>query len=180
MDDLYIPNNFRKIERRKIVANTDLKSRSAKTLMEWWSSYAPRIPTRNDFDILKVPSIAADIYLIEVLAEGQYRYRLSGEQVVGLVGRRYHMTEISVDDSNVADAMFAEYVKWAIAEGGINGCIGTLAFFGKDFIEFESIDCPLVDTEGATTHIVGVLCQTGGFAEADSSLKEEKPGHPTA
>jgi len=86
-------------------------------------------------------------------------YRLSGDRVADLVGRRYSMTEISTDSEDLADAMFAEYLGWAIEAGGVNGCVGSLEFFGKDFLRFESVDCPLIDASGKTTHIVGTLCQ---------------------
>jgi len=86
-------------------------------------------------------------------------YRLSGDQVAYLVGRRYSMKEISTDSEDLTDASFAEYLSWTIAAGGVNGCVGSLEFFGKDFLNFESVDCPLIDASGKTTHIIGTLCQ---------------------
>lgn len=152
-------DDFSKIERRPINKEQDLTSRSAKTLFKWWSSFAPSVPSRVDFDILNLTSIASDVYLVSVISSGRYMYRLGGERVAGLVGRRQIMTEISTESENLADAMFAKYLSWTIGAGGVNGCLGSLEFFGKDFLAFESIDCPLVDASGKTTHIIGTLCQ---------------------
>ncbi len=159
MDSQTRSDNFRKIERRKINDLQNLQSGSAKTLYKWWSSFSPAVPSRTDFDIINLPSIAADVYLVSVLSPGRYIYRLSGERVAGLVGRRYSMTEISTQSDELVDALFAEYLGWAIEAGGVNGCLGNLDVFGKEFLNFESVDCPLIDSTGKTTHIVGTLCQ---------------------
>lgn len=153
-------DNFQQIERRQIENEADLQSVSAKKLYQWWAGYGPEMPTRDDFDISKIPSIASDIYLIEVLGVGNYMYRLCGEEVGRLVGRTYRMIEISVTDDDLADALFSQYLDWAVETGGAVGCVGDLSFFDKKFLRFESVDCPLVGDNGKITHIVGVLCKT--------------------
>lgn len=151
-------DNFQKIVRRQIHSGNELNCDKTKRLYQWWSSYAPAIPSRDDFDITKVPSLAPHIYLFEVLEPGKYLYRLCGENVSYLVGRNYHMTEISLDSFHIADSLLAEYLDWMLISGGVNGCHGDMSFFNKEHIKFESIDCPLINSEGKTTHIIGVLC----------------------
>lgn len=65
------------------------------TLLGYWQSKCPgdgRLPQRADIDPLELRGLLRNIYLVDVLPEGQFRIRLLGEAHVaiygpGLVGR---------------------------------------------------------------------------------------------
>jgi len=152
-------DNFRRIEKRLVKNKNELTCQMTRTLYDWWSSYTPDFPSRSDFDIIKVPTLASNIYLVEVLGPGKYLYRLCGETVGHLVGHAYRMVEISLDSPKIEDSTFAKYLDDLIANRAACSCSGDLAFFEKDFLSFESFDCPLADETGTITHFIGVMCE---------------------
>jgi hypothetical protein len=152
-------NNFRNIERRLITDGADLRGAPCRTLYRWWTGFAPATPTRVDFDITKTPTIASDIYMLEILEPGRYLYRLCGDNVARLVGRNYRMKEISITGDDLPDALLCEYMDWMVGTGGTSGCTGDFTFLDRGQRNFESVDCPLVDADGKTTHIIGAMCE---------------------
>jgi len=152
-------DNFRLIERKRIEVETDLGCKDTRTLFRWWHSFSPSFPSRTDFDITAVPSIASNIYLIEVIAPGKYLYRLCGQTVGDLVGRSLRMADISLESPKFEDRKLAEYLDELVENDSSCCCSGDLSFFDKKFLKFESFDCPLKDEDGTITHFVGVLCE---------------------
>nr|WP_240969587.1 PAS domain-containing protein [Sneathiella limimaris] len=129
------------------------------TLYNWWSSFSPQIPTREQFDISQVPSIAANIYLIERFNPGHYDYRLCGDLVGDLIGRHYREHPIMLNSPAFEDQILAEYLDMISTDKTAYKCTGDLSFVDRQYIQFESVDCPLVNSKGEITHFVGALGQ---------------------
>jgi hypothetical protein len=130
-----------------------------KDLFHWWRSHSPNLPSRADFDISKVPSLAGNIYLIEKLSNGKYLYRLCGNTVGDLIGNHYRMVEISLSSEPYEDRQLTEYLDEISKTSSPSRCRGDLSFVDRGFIKFESLDCPLFDKDGNITHFVGVICE---------------------
>ena len=58
------------------------------SLFRWWHSHARegRLPLRRAFDIAEHTPIIPDLFLVEVLADGQFLMKLEGERVIELFG----------------------------------------------------------------------------------------------
>ncbi|MBL4666729.1 MAG: PAS domain-containing protein [Sneathiella sp.] len=152
-------DNFRLIRRRRLESISQLSCIHTRTLFEWWQSYGPTPPSREDFDITKLPSLASHIFLIEVLSPGKYLYRLCGQDVGSLIGKIHRMVEFSSESVEFECRKLAAYLDAIIAEDTCCYCTGDLSLFAKKIAQFESIDCPLKNADGTITHFVGVLCE---------------------
>ncbi len=150
-------DNFHSIERTPIRTLDELSIEKTKALFSWWSSFNGRPAMRDDFDIVKMPHLAPNIYLIQVVSPTKFLYRLCGEDVGHLIGRQYRMHEISVTCHDIEDSLLANYLITLLDLKGPCRCRGNLKVFDNEFIDFESVDLPLVDENGNITHFVGVL-----------------------
>ncbi|MEH6496472.1 MAG: PAS domain-containing protein [Pseudomonas marincola] len=152
-------DNFRLINRKRLENLSQLTRTPTRTLFQWWQSYAPKNPSREDFDITKLPSLASHIYLIEVTAPGKYLYRLCGQRAGFLIGKTHRMTPISAESESLEDRKLVDYLDTLFNEGTCCYCTGDLSFFEGNIVKFESVDCPLRNAAGDVTHFVGVLCE---------------------
>jgi len=153
-------DNFQLIEQKIIRSATDLTCEPTKQLFEWWCSYSPLPPAREDLDITNFPTLAPHLYLIEYVSSGEYIYRLCGDSVGELIGNHYRMVNFSLNSEKYDDQKLAEYLEGIKDRKTASGCTGNLSFVDRDFIKFESVDCPLIDKAGNLTHFIGALCQT--------------------
>ncbi len=151
-------DNFRLIKRNRLENISQLTCSPTRSLFGWWQSYAPKTPSRKDFDITKLPKLASHIYLIEVIAPGRYLYRLCGQRAGYLIGQTHRMTNISAKSEQIEDQKLATYLDTVIGEDTCCYCTGELSFFEKNIMKFESVDCPLKNSDGEITHFIGVLC----------------------
>ncbi|WP_227711823.1 PAS domain-containing protein [Sneathiella sp. P13V-1] len=150
-------DNFHSIERKPLNSVDELHLEKTSELLSWWKSFGATPPTRSDFDIIKFPHLAPNIYLIEVISPTRFLYRLCGEEVGRLVGRAYRMVEMSPTSDVMEDRLLADYLIMLMDLKGPCTCRGSLKFFDRDFSLFESLDVPLMDEDGNITHFLGVL-----------------------
>ncbi|WP_025898882.1 PAS domain-containing protein [Sneathiella glossodoripedis] len=153
-------DNFRLIQSTPINSVSELRCTLTRKLFEWWSSFTPDLPQRSDFDIASVPSLASNIYLIEKISSGKYLYRLCGNKVGQLIGNHYRMVDISLTSEPYEDRQLAKYLDEISKTNSPSRCRGNLSFVDREFITFESLDCPLFDSDGNITHYLGVICET--------------------
>lgn len=155
-------DNFNHIERHLNFKEEDLETAPVRTLYKWWKSYQPRIPGRPDFDITEHRTLPSYIYLLEVLSPTEFFYRLNGEHVVNLIGKSLSGQTLTVESPNYEDRLFASYLSEFIKFKSACRCFGNLSLLDRGHIEFESLDCPLVDHNGNVTHIIGTLTDRFG------------------
>lgn len=127
-------------------------------LYDWWTSFGPdRLPTRRAFDIVDHADLASRIFLVEVLGPDTYRFRVQGEEVLRVVGRKRTGIVITPDASNPYDGRLCGYYHEIATRRRAMRCVGSARHAFQNYTWFESVDCPLTDEAGAVSHIIGVL-----------------------
>lgn len=145
----------------KLELNSTLKTEPTVQLFNWWKTFHPNLPMRSQFAIDEHWSIASNIYLIEVLEDTSFRYKINGEEVIELVGQNQANTIFDIKGTQPELVNLALHYQAIINENSAMQCYGTLSLFGDRLHDFESVDCPLVDSEGKITHIIGALARIG-------------------
>lgn len=131
-------------------------------LFEWWDSFKPKLPRRQDFDILEHYKIAANIFLVEFIGASSFQYRICGEEVMNLIGENntgkiFNLFDDPRDPLKKQINELIVYYQQIKAERVSKSCRGALPVRNKLARPFESVDCPLMDENGEVTHIVGAI-----------------------
>ncbi|WP_340118262.1 PAS domain-containing protein [Pelagibius sp. 7325] len=129
-------------------------------LYRWWHSHAAegRLPLRREFDITEHTPIVPDLFLVEVLADGQFLMKLEGERVIELFGVN-NTGRIITEAAGVGEYghALAEYYQSIADERQCRRCTGNMEHLNhRRWIEFESIDCPLSRDGRQVDFILGV------------------------
>ncbi len=129
--------------------------------VDWWHERCAalgRLPGRGDVDPAAWPGLLAHLYLIDVIGGGaRYRWRLIGTAVTELAGRDVtgrFMDEL-YDAVTYPDAT-ASYDRVVASRRPLRS-FGTLAFAGRDYSGFESVEVPLA-ADGAEIDLILGLC----------------------
>lgn len=149
------------INRVAVTSETEFLTPEARRLYDWWQSFAPQFPRRRDFDIVEHRPLSANIFLVQVVDENTYDFRLRGEDIVQLIGRRAPQQRATVDSADAHDHMVARYYREIVRNPRPMRCFGTLSTFGLP-VQFESIDCPMRDDGNRLAYIIGVLVPLPG------------------
>ncbi len=150
-------DNFDYIVRHFLQGPHFFQSSVVQYLYDWWQGYEPSLPQRKQFDLVEHAAIAPNLFLIKVLGDGRFEYRINGEEVVSLVGVSLKGEMISPDHHDIAMANLARYYQEIVEKKQARACTGNLRPAHMDVLEFETVDCPLVDKNGNITHIVGAI-----------------------
>jgi len=150
-------DNFHKIARESAVSVEDFATEPVRALFSWWQSFGCTAPQYSDFDVSDHWKIAPHLYVIQYLAPGKYLYRLNGEQVVEIIGVSKRGQKITRKDSLLENRLLAEYMDFLVEDNACRRCYGTLALFGKNYLEFESVDCPVTNSQGDIEFIIGAI-----------------------
>jgi hypothetical protein len=147
------------IEDTAVDATTRFESAKTKHLYDWWASANDgQMPRRRQFDILSHRPIVANLFLTEVLPDGNFQFRLLGEEVIQIIGRnRTGETVRQAAEGEYGHELYTYYR--SVMTGRIcRRCTGALFFATKGARRFESIDCPLADDNGEQVAvIIGVM-----------------------
>ncbi|MEX1035017.1 MAG: PAS domain-containing protein [Sneathiella sp.] len=153
-------DNFRKVIRESVTSADDFKTDTVRSLYRWWEGFQPELPRRADFDIAKHWKIAPSLYLVEVMGPGQYRNRLNGETVVDIVGSSLRGHDITPQDPLPEIRLLSDYLDTLVAGRTARRCSGVADVFGKQYLSFETVDCPLVDEADDIRYIIGAMALT--------------------
>jgi len=140
-------------------ATTEFRSPKVKKLADWWSTASGGcMPRRAAFDILDHRPIVASLFLVEVQADGDFLFKLLGEEVIQIIGRnRTGETVRRVNIGEYGHELY-EYYRSVVAGRVCRRCTGMLTFSIGGLRRFESIDCPLADDGGQqVVAIIGVM-----------------------
>ena len=129
-------------------------------LYKWWRSLAQegRLPLRREFDITEHTSIVPDLFLVEVLADGQFLMKLEGERVIELFGVN-NTGRVITQLTGIGEYghALAEYYQSIVNERLCRRCTGNMERVNhRQWVEFESIDCPLSRDGHQVDFILGV------------------------
>ena len=148
------------LESGVVEPTTQFAGRHVAALHRWWTDQLTatgKIPRRAAFDITAQPALAPYLFLVDTPADGQYGFRLLGEVVVEMTGRNItHMPVTTFTPIDYGHDLYA-YYREVVRAGRCYMCRGSLAFVGKDYRNFESIDCPLADEDGRVFQIIGAM-----------------------
>lgn len=146
-----------------IVAPGDpLFSEKVTALYRWWvTSGGGAPPPRATFDVAEHGGIAANLYLVERTPEDGFRFRVRGEEVIRLLGGKPLFQDVLDYGGPVYGPLLSDYYRAVMEDGRCRRCTGTLHFWNKSFIRFESVDCPLVDDGGRIRFLIGLIDPIG-------------------
>jgi hypothetical protein len=149
---------FFDIKEEAVTPATTFVSKKNKHLYDWWCrANGGLIPVRKMFDVVEHKMIVANLFLTEVLPDGDFVFRLFGETVIQIVGRNRKGELVQKGAVGEYGHALYEYYHSVVAARVCRVCAGSLAFAGRELRKFESIDCPLTDDAGKVTFIVGVM-----------------------
>ena len=126
-------------------------------LLEWYQSFHPNKPRYDQFDILDHLKKAPYIILIKVLSTGAYEYRIQGEAVFELVGKRNQGVIFSPESEFPHLKRLANYFDGIVSQNAAVHSFGKLTSHGKPYASAEALAVPLVDKNGHITHILSVM-----------------------
>jgi len=152
--------NFRRIERARLLDPDDPVSDKIRSFFDWWRSHPMTPPRKSSFDILDHHVLMPNFFMMRVHDLDSYSFVLAGEEVIRMVGRNNPGRGITVDDTDEPLAIFARYLRDVAQTRDCWRCAGRLRVFERGYLNFESIDCPLTDDAGAeVTHTIGVMVE---------------------
>lgn len=135
-------------------------------LYRWWRAQAEaqaqagqgRLPLRRAFDIAEHTAIIPDVFLVEVLDDGGFLMKLEGERVIELFGVNLTGRVITqaADPEEYGHAL-AEYYQSVVDDRVCRRCTGNMERLNRrQWVEFESLDCPLSRDGERVDFILGV------------------------
>ncbi len=134
-------------------------SKKSKRLFDWWSSFHPAKPDKDAFDIINHIKDASGYFLYKILAKDNYEVRLIGEDASNIIGYPYSRILIN-EETAKSDAHLASllvYLSKICEEKTAYTCVGTYSDTLGHVHKFQSLDCPLVNSDGEVDEIIGVL-----------------------
>jgi hypothetical protein len=155
-------NRFFNIEESVAGPDSQFLSQKTKHLYEWWVvANGGQIPHRRLFDVTEHRRIVANLFLTEINADGEFVFRLLGEEVIQIIGRNTTGETVKRLGRGEYGHALHQYYESIVAARQCRKCFGSLAFADKDFRYFESIDCPMVGDDGRVAIIIGVMDLVG-------------------
>lgn len=137
---------------------TRFASPKTRHLYDWWASAnGGRMPARRMFDIVEHKPIVANVFLTEVTPEGEFVFKLMGEEVIRIVGRNNTGQRVKSEAMGEYGHALHDYYRSIVETGRCKRCEGSLLFAGKQFLRFEAVDCPLAGPDGRVSAIIGVM-----------------------
>lgn len=149
------------IDEETVADDTVFLSPRVAGLFAWWRSFAVdgRLPLRREFDIAEHTSVVPDLFLVEVMPNGDYLMKLEGERVIELFGvnNTGRVVSESLGSEEYGHAL-AEYYREIVEERRCRRCIGNLERINEQrSLKFEAIDCPLSRDGQRVDFIIGVV-----------------------
>lgn len=142
-----------------IEAGTNFESKKVRGLYDWWmSANGGQMPARGLFDVVEHKSVVANLFVVDVLPGGEFLFRLTGEDVIQILGRNRKGESVKRSAAGEYGHELAAYYESVVAQRVCRKCTGSLVFATRGLRRFESIDCPLGD-EGndRVSAIIGVM-----------------------
>lgn len=153
--------NFHSVMRSSQIDETLLQTPACRHMFDWWKSFVPHKPTRSDFDVLDHVKAAPYLFLISVMEDDQFIYRIQGEEVKNLIGKNNTGKIFSKDCGDHDMENFALFLHEVIEHRDAIHSYGTMEAYGRSLLKFEALDFPLINQEGVVTHILGLIISCG-------------------
>jgi hypothetical protein len=149
------------VDEETVSDETAFLSPGVARLFAWWRSLAGdgRLPLRREFDIAEHTVLVPDLFLVEVLSNGNYLIKLEGERMIELFGinNSGRVVSESLGSEEYGHAL-AEYYRGVVEERLCRRCIGNVERINdRRSLKFEAIDCPLSRDGRQVDFILGVV-----------------------
>ena len=116
------------------------------------------MPAWGMFDVLDHRKIVANLLLVDVRPEMEFRFKILGEDVIRIVGRNRTGEMVARLSADEYGHDLHDYYQSIVACRACRKCTGSLEFSIGGMRGFESVDCPLGDQQGGrVVAIVGVM-----------------------
>src|SRR5580765_1460276 len=122
------------IEESEVGQDTAFLSPMARYLYTWWTrSNGGRLPLKRQWDVTEHRPIIANLFLTEIMPDGEFRFKLIGAKVIKMLG--VNNTGKVVKDVHRAEYGHAldEYYRSIVRNPVCKLCRGSLAFAERDF-----------------------------------------------
>lgn len=149
------------VDEQTVSDDTVFLSPGVAGLYAWWRSLAEggRLPLRREFDITEHAPLVPDLFLVEVLPNGDYLIKIEGERMIELFGVNNSGRVVSeaLGQEEYGHAL-AEYYRGIVEERLCRRCIGNVERINdRRSLRFEAIDCPLSRDGRQVDFILGVV-----------------------
>jgi len=146
-------------------SGTRLDAPMVRELYGWWAAANDgRPPSRRQFDVVDHRRLVANLFLVE-RRDDRFLYRVRGEEVLRLLGGSARGPAVAAHLPDHYRRLLDDYYRRVLDARICFACRGTLAFWDRSSVLFESIDCPLTDAEGEPRFVLGVIQPTGRVDE---------------
>ena len=148
---------FKDVYSGAISSSTALKTDVCAYFSEWYNSFQVNKPQYDNFDILDHVKYAPNIMLHKILVPGTYEYRIQGEIIFDLVGKRNQGKIFSSESELPYLSRLASYLDAIVSTNTAVHSYGKLTSHNRSHVSVEALVMPLFDTNGKATHILSVL-----------------------
>lgn len=117
------------------------------------------LPSRADLDPIDIPALLAHVFLIDVVDGGRdFRYRLLGTHIVESVGFEFTGQLVSEFMRDHEEEILAPDYHKLVEGREPQHVTGNMVAFGRDYMSYETVMCPLSSDGEAVDMIFGGLC----------------------
>ena len=128
-------------------------------LLEYWKSLLDGrdMPTRQEFDPTRIPSILHGVYIVEPVGEDDWRYRLVSS---GIETRMGFVITGKLASELWDDAMLSELTagyRHVARQARPQVLRGRMTGIGIDFVDYEGLLLPMLGRDGETRMVISGL-----------------------
>lgn len=130
---------------------------------QWWDGFKPALPTYEAYDAFPHPALGKNMFHVKVLSPSRFQFMQRGKLANKILGGSNNNLIISADETGVKTPLEKEHLRLAryyasiVASRQCSLCKGTLLTINFMDIAFESIDCPIANSEGLVSDIIGLI-----------------------
>jgi hypothetical protein len=120
----------------------------------------PELPRRSDIDPVELKAYLSHLFLIDVLPDAEFRFRLVGGEITDRYGRNSTgrtVREVYAELPLIADWL-TDMMSAVTRLGRPVLASGPLTAIGKEHVFSESLFLPLANEAGSITKIFGATC----------------------
>ena len=139
-----------------------IKAKILRKIYRYWRGKCREgaLPSRADLDPTEIlPALLPHVFLVDVVDGGRdFRYRLVGTHIVESVGFEYTGRLVSEFMRGREEEMQARDYHRLVESREPQHVICNMVAFGRDYMRFERVVCPLSSDGEAIDMIFGGLC----------------------
>ena len=138
-----------------------IKAEKLRDIYRYWRGKCRdgALPSRADLDPTEIPALLPHVFLVDVVDGGRdFRYRLLGTHIIESVGFEFTGQLVSEFMRGREEEMQARDYHTLVESREPQHVIGNTVAFGRDYMRYERVQCPLSSDGEAIDMIFGGLC----------------------